>query len=154
MDQIDLRLLRLLESDARLSYADLADQLSMSKTPVWRRVKALEEAGVIRSYATQLDPEKLGLGLRAQIQIILDIDAAEAFEQTVLRHPSIVWCEAMTGDADYTLEILARDMADMDRLIREEIARFPGVTRTRTAVVTRVIKAGQSLAELAAQRPG
>lgn len=152
MDQIDLNLLRLLESDARLSYSELADRLSMSKTPVWRRVKALEEAGVIRGYATQLDPEVLGLRLRAQIQIILDIDETEAFEQAVLRHPSIVWCDAMTGDADYTMEILARDMADMDRLIREEIARFPGVTRTRTAVITRAIKSGQSLAELAGRR--
>lgn len=152
MDQLDLAILKSLEANARQSFAELAETQGMSKTPIWKRVKALEEAGVIDSYAARLSPEAMGFGLSAFIEVVLDFDAAEAFETAVARHPSIWSCHATTGDADYLLQLFARDMNDMDKLIRAEVARFPGVRRTSTTVVTRRIKESQSLAALAQAR--
>lgn len=152
MDMVDLRLLKLLEAEARMSFADLSEAMQMSKTPVWKRVKALEEAGVISGYHAQLDPQALGLALEAIIDVTLDFEAADAFEREVQRHPSIWRCHATTGDWDYSLHVIARTMEEMDHNIRHEIARFPGVVRTRTSVVTRAVKRDQSLSELAMRR--
>jgi len=152
MDRVDLALIRVLEKDARISFTELADRLGLSKTPVWKRVKALEAEGVITDYIARLDPKELGFGLEAFIAVTIDFKAAEEFEAAVLAHPSVWRCHAMTGDADYSLHVLARDMEDMDRLIRREIARLPGVDRTKSSVITRAVKRGQSLAELAERR--
>ncbi|KEP68301.1 Lrp/AsnC family transcriptional regulator [Thioclava sp. BHET1] len=148
MDLVDIDLLRRLEENARLSFAELAEQMQMTKTPVWKRVKALESSGAIQGYRTRLDPKVLGFELEAMIEVTLSFDAAEAFERAVLRHPAILRCHATTGEYDYLLHVLARDMTEMDDLIRYDVARFPGVTRTRSSVVTRAIKREQSLAEL------
>ncbi len=152
MDRIDLAILKALEADARISFSDLAARMNMSKTPVWKRVKALEEEGAIASYRAQLNPKTLGFGLEALIEVTLDFEAADAFEREVMRHPAVWRCYATTGEADYSLHVLARDMGDMDNIIRHEIARLPGVQRTRTSVITRAIKREQSLSELAERR--
>jgi Lrp/AsnC family transcriptional regulator, leucine-responsive regulatory protein len=152
MDQVDLALLKSLEHNARLSFAELADAQGMSKTPIWKRVKALEEAGVITGSEARLAPKAMGFGLSAFVEVVLDFESSDAFETAVARHPSIWRCHATTGDADYLLQLFARDMDDMDKLIRAEIARFPGVRRTSTTVVTRSIKENQSLAALAQTR--
>ena len=149
MDLVDLDLLKLLEGNGRMSFAELAEHMNMSKTPVWKRVKALEEAGVIEGYRARLEPSALGFGLEAIIEVTLDFDAADDFERAVLRHPAIWRCHATTGESDYSLHVVARDMREMDDLIRYEVARFPGVARTRTAVVTRAIKRDQCLSDLA-----
>ena len=152
MDRLDLAILKSLEANARLSFAELADTQGMSKTPIWKRVKALEESGVIEAYEARLSPKALGFGLSAFVEVVLDIDASDAFEMAVARHPAVWRCHATTGDADYLLQLFARDIDDMDRLIRADIARFPGVRRTSTTVVTRLIKDRQSLADLAQSR--
>lgn len=152
MDRLDLALLELLEANGRLSFAELADRQGMSKTPIWKRIKALEETGVIQGYQARLSPKGLGFDLSAFVEVVLDIDASEAFEAAVMRHPAVWRCHATTGDADYLLQLFARDMDDMDQLIRAEIARLPGVRRTSTTVVTRQIKDSQSLAALALTR--
>ncbi len=152
MDQLDLAILKRLEANARLSFADLADSQGMSKTPIWKRVKALEDAGIIEGYEARLSPKAMGFGLSAFIEVVLDFEAADAFEVAVARHPSIWRCYATTGEADYLLQIIARDVDDMDKLIRSEVARLPGVRRTSTTVATRTIKETQSLAALAQAR--
>ena len=149
MDQIDLDLLASLEADARLSFAELADRHGMSKTPVWKRVKAMEEAGAIRGYAATLDAAALGFGIEAFVQVTLASDAAEKFEAVVRAHPAIRRCHATTGAGDYLLHILCRDIVMMDRLLRREIARMPGVLRTETIVSTRTVKDRHSLAAAA-----
>lgn len=149
MDQIDLDLLATLEADARLSFAELAERHSLSKTPVWKRVKAMEEAGAIRGYAAQLDAAALGFGIEAFVQVTLQSDAAERFEAVVMAHPAVRRCHATTGAGDYLLHVLCRDIAMMDRLLRREIARMPGVVRTETIVSTRTVKDRHSLASAA-----
>ncbi|MDT0681620.1 Lrp/AsnC family transcriptional regulator [Roseicyclus sp. F158] len=146
MDRLDLALLAALEDNARLSYAELAEREGLSKTPVWKRIKAMEEAGVIEGYAARLSSRALGFEILALVELSLAPEDAEAFEVAVRRLPAIYHCVATTGEADYILQVLARDMDDLDRLIRKQIVRLPGVRRTKTSVVTRVVKARQSIA--------
>jgi Lrp/AsnC family leucine-responsive transcriptional regulator len=150
LDAIDLKIIALLEADARISFAELAEQVALSKTPCWKRVKALEEAGIIRGYGARLDPARLGFSLEAFVQVSIDNEQSHAFEAAVLRHPLIRRCHATTGEADYLLHIIATDMVALDDLLREGISRLPGVRRTVTSMSTRAIKTDVSLA--AAQR--
>lgn len=149
MDRVDLEIIAALESDARLSFADLAAGTGMSKTPSWKRVKALEAAGVVTGYHAALSPAALGLSVEAFVQIVLRPEEADAFEAAVLRHPFVWRCHATTGDGDYLVHLVARDIAALDRILRQDLARMPGVRRTRTFVATREIKSGHHLAEAA-----
>ena len=106
LNPLDQKIVTALEADARLSFAALADQVGLSKTPCWKRVKALEEAGVIRGYRTMLDPALLGFGIEAFVQISIDPERFEAFEAAVREHPLIWRCHATTGEADYLLHVL------------------------------------------------
>ena len=146
LDALDHRIIAALEADARISFAALADLVGLSKTPCWKRVKALE-AGVIKGYRTLLDPAQLGFGLEAFVQVSIDVERFDAFEAAVRRHPLIWRCHATTGEADYLLHILATDMAALDRLLRQELNRLPGVRHTVTSMSTRQIKSDISLAE-------
>ena len=147
MDMIDRKIIRLLEQDARISFAELADTVGLSKTPCWKRVKTLEEEGLITGYRALIDAAALGFGLEAFVQVSLQPEASEAFETAVRRHPLVRRCHATTGEADYLLEIMAVDMAALDALLRQEISRLPGVRRTVTAMMTRAIKRETSMAE-------
>jgi DNA-binding Lrp family transcriptional regulator len=149
LDALDHKIVSALEADARISFATLADLVGLSKTPCWKRVKALEEAGVIRGYRTLLDPAQLGFGLEAFVQVSIDVERFDAFEAAVRSHPLITRCHATTGEADYLLHILATDMAALDRLLRQELNRLPGVRHTVTSMSTREIKSDISLAEAA-----
>lgn len=146
MDSIDRKIVRAVEADARISFAELAELVGLSKTPCWKRVKALEEAGVIRNYRARLDPARLGFGVEAFVQLSINSLEFEAFEAAVKRHPLIWRCHATTGEADYLLHIVATDMAALDRLLRQELSRLPGVRRTITSMATREIKGEMSFA--------
>lgn len=146
MDALDRKIISLLETDARVSFAALAEHVNLSKTPCWKRVKALEDAGIIRGYTTRLDPARLGFGIEAFIQASVEFELSEAFEDAVRKHPLILRCHATTGEADYLLHIVAVDMADLDRVLRKEISRLPGVRRTVTSMATREIKGNVSFA--------
>lgn len=101
---------------------------------------------MIRGYRTLLDPAQLGFGLEAFVQVSIDVERFDAFEAAVRSHPLITRCHATTGEADYLLHILATDMAALDRLLRQELNRLPGVRHTVTSMSTREIKSDISLA--------
>jgi Lrp/AsnC family leucine-responsive transcriptional regulator len=149
LDNLDRKIVSALEADARISFAALAEAVGLSKTPCWKRVKALEHAGVIRGYITRLDPAKLGFGIEAFIQVSIDFELSEEFEAAVVRHPLIWRCHATTGEADYLLHIVTVDMAALDRMLREELSRLPGVRRTITSMAMREIKGDISFAAAA-----
>lgn len=130
-----------------MSFAELAEAVGLSKTPCWKRVKALEEAGLITGYRTLIDAAALGFGLEAFVQVSLQPETSDAFEAAVRRHPLIRRCHATTGEADYLLEIMAVSMSQLDALLRQEISRLPGVRRTVTSMMTRAIKRDTSMAE-------
>ena len=146
LSALDLKIVSALESDARISFAALAEHVGLSKTPCWKRVKALEEAGLILGYTTRLDPAQLGFGLEAFVQVSIDFELSEAFEAAVRQNPLIWRCHATTGEADYLLHVLAVDMAALDRQLRQELSRLPGVRRTATSMSTREIKTTISFA--------
>jgi Lrp/AsnC family leucine-responsive transcriptional regulator len=146
LDALDRRIVAALERDGRISFAVLAEEVGLSKTPCWKRVKALEDAGIIRGYTTRIDPAMLGFGIEAFIQVTIDFELSEAFEAAVRNHPLIRRCYATTGEADYLLQIVTVDMIALDRMLREELSRLPGVRRTITSMAMREIKSDISFA--------
>src|SRR5690606_26158675 len=109
MDKIDLRILKVLQADARASAQQVADQVGLSNAPVWRRIKALEGRRVIKGYHAQVDRHKVGLGACMFTQISMERHSSEVvenFERAVRNAPEILECHAVTGDADFLLKIL------------------------------------------------
>jgi len=138
----DLAILRILEDDARISFAALAERVGLSKSPCWSRVQALEKQGVITGYHARIDPGAVGKGLTVFAQVPIDFPRHEAFEAAVLRHPAITDCHSTAGAGDYLLRVVAADVADLDRLLRKDLSQLPGVQRFTTTVCMKAIKAG------------
>src|SRR5580700_12083 len=149
IDRIDFALLRELELDARLSFAELGERVGLSKSPCWKRVQALEQGGVIRSYGAAIDPISIGLETAAFVQITVAFDQHQAFEQAVRRHPTIIACHATVGQADYILHVMTGSMTGLDDFLRQELWRLPGVQRFNTTIAMRTIKANGALMALA-----
>lgn len=130
MDEIDRKILRLLQDDATISIADMAEKVGLSHTPCWRRVKQLEESGVIRARAVLLDQELLGLPINVLANVKLkthDEETLEAFEKAAAEQPAIVDCFTMGGDSDYALRIVVGSIDEYERLLKKTLLHFPGV---------------------------
>jgi Lrp/AsnC family transcriptional regulator, leucine-responsive regulatory protein len=140
LDKTEVALLRALENDARLSFAELGDKVGLSKTPCWSRVQDLEKRGIIKGYRAEVDPAAIGLHIHAFVQVSITAAKLTEFEAAVARHPSIVQCFATAGDGDYLLQILVPGIGDLDQLLRLEISRLPGVQRITTTVCVKAIK--------------
>lgn len=143
MDRIDSRLLEALQADSQASIAVLAEKIGLSPSACHRRIKALEDSGIIRGYGARVDAAKVGIGLHVLIDITLvsqSREAMERFERAVGDFPDILECHLLSGTADYRLRTAARDMADYDRLHRECLARLPGVSAMHSSFVIRTVK--------------
>lgn len=140
MDKTDIKLLQQLEMHGRQSYAELGEQVGLSKTPCWQRVQKLEADGVIRGYRAQVDPGQLGLTVHAFVHATINASKYAEFETAVQRHPSVLQCFTTAGEADYVMHVLVRDIAALDELLRGEISRLPGVQRIVTTVCMKTIK--------------
>ncbi len=128
MDRFDLKILSLLQEDATLSLAELADQVGLSQTPCWKRIQKLQAQGVIQRRVAILAPEKVGLGLTVFVQIeTADHSAAwlEAFAKGVGEMPEVMELYRMAGDVDYMLRVVVSDMAAYDGFYKRLIDRFP-----------------------------
>ncbi|MEM0911970.1 MAG: Lrp/AsnC family transcriptional regulator [Pseudomonadota bacterium] len=148
MDKFDKKIVRILEADSRISFSKLADDIGLSKTPCWQRVKQLENDGIIQGYKTQLDVEKLGFEIKAVVFVVIDFAQSEPFEQAVQQHKSISRCTAVTGDYDYLLEVVATNIRAFDHLLRKDLAGLPGVKRFNTSLSTREVKQHFAISEL------
>ena len=147
MDRFDRAILRALESDARQSFADLAEQVGMSKTPCWNRVQALEASGAIAAYRAMVRPEAVGLTLDAFVQVSVCFADHAAFEAAACAHPGVIACYTTAGEADYLLHVMARDVEHLDGLLRGELRRLPGVERFSTTIgMKRIKRAGSVMA--------
>jgi Lrp/AsnC family transcriptional regulator, leucine-responsive regulatory protein len=140
MDKIDHRILTLLEDDARQSFAELGEQVALSKTPCWQRVRELERSGVIRGYRAEIDSRRLGLQVEAFVQVTLSSGQHAEFEAAVLEHPSVLQCFTTAGQADYLMHVLVAGIAELDSLLRMEISQLPGVQKIETTVCMKTIK--------------
>ena len=141
LDRIDRRILAELQLDGGLSNQALAERVGLSPSPCLRRVKALEEAGVIGKRVTLLDRKKLGLSLTALIQISMDRHTPERFEKfesTVKQFPEVLSCLLVTGqDADYLLIVVVPDMDTYQDFLLKQITRIPGVSGVHSSFVMR-----------------
>lgn len=143
MDRADIALLEALQADSALSIADLAEKVALSSSACHRRVKALEQAGVIAGYGARLEPRLLGLTVEVFVEITLTGQSREVmdrFEQAVGDFDDILECHLMSGSADYLLRVAARDLDQYDSIHRECLARLPGVSSMRSSFSLRRIK--------------
>ena len=141
MDRIDYEIVRCLEEDARLSFADLGQKVGLSKTPCWQRVRTLEKQGLIRGYRAELDAERLDLRVHAFVQVTIDSARYAQFEAAAAGHPAVLQCYTTAGQADYLMHVLVGEIGELDQLLRMQISRMPGVERLTTTVCLKTIKA-------------
>lgn len=143
LDPVDARILDILQHDASLSVAEIAERVGLSPSPCWRRIKRLEEAGVIRKRVTLLDPARLGLDFEVYAIVKLDLPSRqnlEAFEAAVDDWPEVVQCATITGREDYVLRIVTRDMHAFDRFLRDKLLSLGLVSDCESHIVTRGVK--------------
>lgn len=141
LDRYDFRILEELQRDGRISNQSLADRIGLSASPCLRRVKALEDSGLIAGYHARIDPKKAGLSLMALVHISMErhtADQFEAFEHAITALPEVLECLLITGqDADYQLKVVVRDMDSYQDLLLNKITRIEGVSGVHTSFVLR-----------------
>ena len=143
LDSIDAKILELIQEDAGLSVAEVAERVGLSSSPCWRRIKRLEEAGIIRGRVTLLDREQLGIGFEVYATLKLSLptkDNLEAFEAAVRGWPEVVQCATVTGGEDYVLRIITRDMHGFDDFLRDKILSLGLVSNVQSRIVMRTVK--------------
>lgn len=143
VDDVDRRLLRLLRTEARMSITELAEHVNLSATPCARRIKRLEDAGIITGYHTQTDAEKLGYPLAVFIAVSMDRHTAERFEmfeQKVQSFDEVISCSIVTGRSeDYLMKVRVRDMAHYEEFLLHRLNRIEGVAQVHTSFELREV---------------
>jgi len=143
LTQTDIQILGLLQSDASLTAAQIAERVNLSPSPCWRRINRLEKAGLVERRVALLDPEKLGLGLVVFARIRLsknDEASLQRFETQVRGFAEVVECYTVTGSADYFLKIITRDIKQYDRFLRRSLIQIPLVRDINSNVAVTCIK--------------
>ncbi|MEW6596431.1 MAG: Lrp/AsnC family transcriptional regulator [Pseudomonadota bacterium] len=143
LDAIDAKILDLIQYDASLSVAEIADRVGLSSSPCWRRIKRLEDVGVIQRRVTILDREALGLNFEVYATVKLSLptkENLEAFETAVNRWPEVTNCATVTGGEDYVLRIITRDMHAFDDFLREKVLSLGLVSNIESRIVIRSVK--------------
>ncbi len=148
LDRTDRRLLAALQDDARLTVAELAERVSLSTSPCWRRVRRLEQAGYIEGYHAHLSAAKLGYGITAFVSVVMGShtqDVARAFEAAVQDIPQVVACHNVSGEYDFLLEVVATDLAAYGEFARNVLQGLPGVRELHSSFSLMSIKARRRL---------
>lgn len=136
MDKYDREILKVLQSEGRISNKDLAHKVALSQAPCWRRVDALQKSGLIKGYTAIVDQEKVGLNITAFAQITLDNhhpETVQRFDQGIQQWPEILECHATSGEYDYLLKIVTRDMNSYNHLIYDKILTLPSIRSVNTS---------------------
>jgi Lrp/AsnC family transcriptional regulator, leucine-responsive regulatory protein len=143
LDARDRAILTLLQKDGRITNADLADKVNLSASACLRRVKLLEESGLVKGTVMLLDEAAAGLSGTAFVLVTLDQQgrqSLDAFEAAVARHPEILECYLLAGTADYLLRVVFADTADFERIHRNALTTLPGVVRVQSTLALRTVK--------------
>ncbi len=143
LDDYDLKILRLLQVNAEISMADLGDRVGLSHTPCWRRIKRLEQEGFIRAKVALLDRQKIHLGVTVHAYIIIkshDEASLNAFENAVQDVQEIVECYSTSGDKDYVLHVVAKNVDDYERLLKKTIVHLPNVASVNSTFALKQVK--------------
>ncbi len=152
LDKIDRLILRSLQADGRATYDQLSEQVSLSPSAVLRRVKRLEDSGVIARYVALVEPAALGLGLTAYLNVRLEKhtethkrNPMDVFRASVQTWPEVVECASLTGEMDYLLRVVVQDMAAYARFIMDTLLKHPSVEDCKTSFVLDHVKATTAL---------
>lgn len=143
LDRTDLRILEILQQDARLSNQEIAERVSLSPSPCLRRIRRLEELGVIQRYVALVDPQRIGLGLLAYVTVKLEKRGKmpmDEFRARVQTWPEVLACYAMTGDMDYLLRVHVEDLDHFSRLVMTQLLKQPGVVDVKSSFALDRIK--------------
>ncbi|PHN50262.1 Lrp/AsnC family transcriptional regulator [Pseudomonas amygdali] len=143
LSSIDMRILTALQQDGRITNQTLADQIGMSASPCWRRVKQLEEHRYVLGYRAVLDRRKIGLGVMVFIRVSIDSHSeaeARKFEQEVMQLENVVACYSIGGDADFLLQVVARDLDSFADFAMTVVRRLPGIKEMQSMFVLKEIK--------------
>ena len=144
MDEIDKRIVRRLAVDGRISMSELGDAVGLSPTPTARRVRALEEAGVIEGYGARFDDDAIGYPVVVFVSVQLDkqIDEAlAAFEDAILAFEEVLDCWLMTGSRDYLMRVATEDLKEFERFLTERLTKVRGVSSIESSIPLRRVKA-------------
>jgi DNA-binding Lrp family transcriptional regulator len=142
LDQVDRRILEVLQKQGRISNAELSEAVNLSASACHRRVQRLESDGYIRNYVALLDARKLGVPTTVFVEITLQTQAdevLEAFEKAVARIPDVLECHLMAGTADYILKVVAENTDDFARIHRQHLTRLPGVAQMQSSFALRTV---------------
>lgn len=151
-DPIDRRILQVMQVHGRCTFDELAEQVGLSPSAVLRRVKRLEDTGVISGYAALVSPERVGLSLTAYVNVRLEKHTDEhkrnpmdLFAASVQAWPEVVECSALTGEMDFLLRVLVHDMAHYSRFMMDALLKHPAVQDCKTSFVMQRVKGTTAL---------
>lgn len=148
LDAIDRRLLAALQDNGRLSATELAEKVGLTTSPCLRRIRNLEEAGVIQGYSTVIDQTKVGLPVSVFVSVKLERqreDTMLRFEEAIRRSPEVVECYLMTGTRDYLLRVVARDLTGYERFLKQTLTRLDGVASIESSFALAQVKHSSAL---------
>lgn len=143
LDELDFNILTALQSDGRMTNADLAERIGLSATPCLRRVKALEQEGAIKGYRALLDRAKVGLGLTIMVGVKVDghrDENARAIQAAFIEMPEVVACHLLSGETDFLLEVVVPDLAHYEQFLLGKLLLLPMVKDIRSNIVIRTVK--------------
>ena len=142
LDSLDLKILKILQEGSDISNVELAERIGLSPSPCLRRVRILEDAGIIKKRVALLDATVVGLGVSVFVSVRLEKQAVErltAFEAEICKRPEVVECYLMTGESDYLLRVLVPDLAVYERFLKESLTRIAGVASIRSSFALRQV---------------
>jgi DNA-binding Lrp family transcriptional regulator len=148
LDRLDEHILEILQWNGRISNQQLAEQVGLSPAACWRRVRTLEDTGVIKGYGAFIAPDKIGQGLCVLVNLSLrrhTIDSTVEIERQVSSYPEVLQCFAVTGNADFVLRVIVPDMVSYDRFLNEKIFTLHGIAQVHSNFALREIKNTQAI---------
>ena len=148
LDKFDLAILNELQTDGRLSNAELASRVGLSAAPCWRRVRALEESGFIKGYRAEIDRHKIGLGVLAFVRLDADRNAGDVLrglEEAIRTIPEVVSCHYISGSGTFELQVVSRDLNTFSQFARDVLINLPNVKDLHTSFSLGEVKASSAL---------
>jgi len=142
-DDFEQKIVRELQRNARISWKELSERVNLSASACQRRVQALLDEGVITGFSARIDPRAMGYDIEAYLSVRVerhDIKSAKEFRKAISRYPEVRTCRMMSGDTDFLLRVIARDVRSYGRFVEEKILSLPGVTDATTSIVLDQIK--------------
>ena len=143
LDRFDIAILAALQTDGRLSWTALAERVSLSATAVQRRVRLLETAGIVRGYRATIDLAALGFGVEAFVTVRVERQsaaAAQGFREAIIGSDAVQSCHLLSGDTDFLLRVVARDLPSFGRFIQHELLALPGIKDASSLIVLETVK--------------